>query len=358
MKQTNIIFLIFLALLSCGSPKNTVKKLQLTTYPARLELFVNQETDPYSIHVEYTLEIPQGFVSPKSRLVYIPRILAPGHNYDLTPIVVNGEKFRKKNSSLQIPGQSIPDLSKAREIKATGKNMQIKIDETVPFQLWMSQARFIAIAVLQERNSNRISIQTLAESIVYLPLGPGPVRVKYVKKEVSVPEKAVYRFLYPANVSYLRPELSDNLSQLNQMGNLLLQISHDPHYRLDRIVITGIGSPDGSPSYNERLANKRANNFLRYLESGYGPFNKSIEVKTVAQDWQGLRQLVEQSDLSDKTAVLSILDSKRNEVQRIAALQQLPEYKYLLSRIYPQLQQTVCEVFYTVQEIRDVPVPE
>lgn len=358
MKQTNIIFLIFLTLLSCGSPKNTVKKLQLTTYPAQLELFVNQKTDPYSIHVEYTLDIPEGFVSPKSRLIYIPRILAPGHSYDLTPVIVDGKKFRNKKVFLQIPGQNIPDLSKARKIKATGKNMQIKIDETVPFQLWMAQARFIATAVLQERNSNRISTQTLAKGIVYLPLGPGPVRVKYVKREVSVPEKAVYRFLYPANVSHLRPELSDNLSHLNQLGNLLLQISHDPRYQLDRIVITGIGSPDGSQSYNEKLANKRANNFLRYLESGYGPFNKSVEVKTVAQDWQGLQQLVEQSDLPDKTAVLSILNSKRDEAQRIAALQRLPEYKYLLSRIYPQLQQTVCEVFYTVREIQTVPVPE
>ena len=168
----------------------------------------------------------------------------------------------------------------------------------------------------------------------------------------------IFYFRYPVNVSFLYPDLSDNLEQLNKLGDLLLQIKHSPSQTLDRIVITGMSSPDGSLAYNERLSMKRANNFLQYLENTSGPFNIRIEVRTEPQDWQGFLKLVEKSDIPDKKAVLSILNSDRTAQQKNKALQQLPHYKYLLEHIYPQLQQTSCSVYYTTTMIKTIPVPE
>ena len=300
------------------------------------------------------MNIPQGFIGDKQRLIYIPRFTTPEHEYLLQPLVITGEKFREKDSRTQLPEEDQTALAKARKIQYTRKAMQIKINEDVPFQLWMPQARLTATSVLQSRKSEQTFTQILAEGIVYLPLGPGPVKVKYVKKEVSIEKNTDFRFLYPANVSYLRPEFSDNSSQLKKMNNFLQQISNNPDYKIEQIVITSYCSPDGSYTYNQRLANKRVLNFIHDL----GFPDMKIEFKTVPYDWQGLAAAVEKSNLSDKTTVLSIIRSNRNDIQRISALRQSHNYHYLLTYIYPRLQRTVCDIQYTIKEMQTVPVPE
>lgn len=359
MKTIYYLFLIFtFSLFACGSIKEKSGKSPLTISPVHPELFVNQKTDPYTIRVKYTLNIPADFLSAKDRLVYVPRIIAPGHEYALKPLVVSGSKFRKKHRKLGENSLPSVNISEGRKFQWIERNMQIEIDEVVPFQLWMTQAKLLGTAIVETRHTVKTFTQTVANGIVYIPLGPGPVRVKYVEKEIPVSQEMIFYFRYPVNVSFLYPDLSDNLEQLNKLGDLLLQIKHSPSQTLDRIVITGMSSPDGSLAYNERLSMKRANNFLQYLENTSGPFNIRIEVRTEPQDWQGFLKLVEESDIPDKKAVLSILNSDRTAQQKNKALQQLPHYKYLFEHIYPQLQQTSCSVYYTTTMIKTIPVPE
>lgn len=358
MKRTGIIFFFFLVTIACSSPKITSRKMQLTTQPAKPELFVKEGTGPYTIPVNYILNIPENYIPPKGRLIYIPRFAGPDNEYFLRPVIVEGTRFREQKASLQLPGRSLPDLSGARVLRAGKGAMQVKIEQTVPFELWMPKARFVATVILQQGREYRISENILADGIVYMPLAPGPVRVKYVEKEIPVQRTSVFRILYPVNVSYLRTGLADNDSQLEQIGKLMSEILHNPAYRLDRIVITGTCSPDGSLAYNERLAGKRAGNFMHYLESGYGPFHKPVEVRTIARDWQGFEKLVRESDIPDKQSVLAVLGNRQNESRQLAEIRHLSVYPYLVGHIFPRLQQTVCEIQYTVKEIQTVPIPE
>lgn len=359
MKIVYYLFLICVfSFFSCGSIKEKEKKHPLTTSPVHPELFVNQKTDPYTIRIKYTLNIPADFISEKSCLVYIPRVSATGHDYALRPLIVSGNKFKPKRRALQLPGLPDVDLSSGRRIQLTSGNMQIEIDEVIPFQLWMTQAKLIATTIVETPHTMQTSTQIVSNGIVYVPLGPGPVRVRYVKKEIPLAQEATFYFHYPVNVSFLYPDLSDNLEQLNKMGDLLLQIKNSPSQKLDRIVITGMSSPDGPLAYNERLSIKRADNFLNYLESTSGPFNIRIEIKTEPQDWEGFSEMVKKSDFPDKAAVLAILDSNRTPQQKNRALQQLPHYKYLLKNIYPQLQRTSCTIYYTTTTVKTVPEPE
>lgn len=359
MKMTYYLFLIVtFSLFACGSVKEKSGKYPLTISPAHPELFVNQKTDPYTIRVKYTLNIPADYISAKDRLIYVPRITAPGHEYTLKPLIISGSKFRNKHQAIQKIGLSSADISESRRFRWVPGAMQVEIDEVVPFQLWMAQAKVWGTVIVENRHTVRTFTQAVADGIVYIPLGPGPVRVKYVEKEIPVSQEAIFYFRYPVNASFLYPDLSDNLEQLNKMGDLLLQIKHSSSQKLDRIVITGMSSPDGSPAYNEKLSMKRADNFLQYLENTSGPFHIRIEVRTEPQDWQGFLELVEKSDIPGKKAVLAILNSERTARQKNKALQQLPHYKYLLEHIYPQLQQTSCAVYYTTTTVKTVPEPE
>ena len=92
MKKTIGILLGCLCILLLESGvKRIEKKPALTITPSRLQLFVDQHTDPYTIKIVYTLNIPHGFIPSCARMVYQPYFLSAGHRYDLTPLVVSGK---------------------------------------------------------------------------------------------------------------------------------------------------------------------------------------------------------------------------------------------------------------------------
>lgn len=356
MKRIGIILAVFLLWAGFVFAKGTDRKLHLTTTPEKPELFVNQKTDPYTIRVEYTLNIPAGFVPDRGRLIYVPRFVAPGQEYSLSPVVITGKKFKDKWEDPSI--RKKVDFTGAKRIESNGAYMRVKINQVIPFQLWMTQSRFGAMVIVQDRKKAVTYNQALAEGVIYIPLGPGPALVKYVKKEVPVSKVEEFHFHYPVNVSYIRPNVGDNLEQLNALSNLLLRLDNVPDMRLEHIELLGIGSPNGSLAYNEKLAMKRIQHLLDYLKEGSGWENGKMNTDIIAQDWDGLRKEVENSDMPGKREVLQILTSSGNDARRLQLLQKSPQYSYLVKHIFPQLQQTVCKVYYTVTEVKTVPVPE
>lgn len=358
MKSICILIFSLLFLYSFGSNKNTAKEPTVSTTPAKLELFVNQNTDPYTIPVNYILNIPSPCVPPKGYLLYIPYFVNDPYEYFLQPIIIYGKDFRDKNKPLKIPGEFYIDLSQIRSFEIQEENLQIKIRDTVPFQLWMPQAKLKAAIVCEDRQKEYSSTLILADGMVYLPEGPGPVRVKYVKKETDINKQADFHILYPANVSFVHTETGDNLQQLEQMKKLLKQISQNPGAKLKQIILTGCCSPDGSFSYNKRLALKRADNLFSYLQKSAPNIMEYVKIETIPQDWQGLQTLIEQADIKNKNTILNILNKPSSGKLKQTALRELPNYNYLINRIYPQLQQTHCIIYYTIKETQTVPEPE
>lgn len=358
MRRIGIIFFSLLALCSYGNNRGPEKEPLITTVPEKLQLFVNQKTDPYTIPVNYTLNIPVHTIPSKGYLLYVPYFTNEQYEYLLQPIIVYGKDFQDKNKPLKIPGQSSIDLTKIRSFESKEEDLQITVRDTVPFQLWMAQSQLIVTIVSEDKQKEKFSTLILAEGVSYLPEGPGPVRVRYVEKKVNVCKEADFHVIYPTNVSFVNTEKSENRNQLDQLKKFLNQLSHNPEDTLKQIIITGYCSPDGSLSYNERLARKRANNFLPYLEKSLPHPMQYVKIKTVARDWQGFQKLIEQTDIKNKAAILNLLNKPLNDRQKCTALRNLPGYSYLLNQIYPQLQQTRCVIYYTTKELKTVPEPE
>lgn len=114
---------------------------------------------------------------------------------------------------------------------------------------------------------------------------------------------------YPTGYSGVNALFSENAAELAKTDRLLLPLLNNPRIRIRRILITGYSSPDGIYQDNEQLAKKRAQEFVRYLCSAY-PLPAGITMRTawVAEDWQGLRQYLEQSDIPFGNRALHIID--------------------------------------------------
>lgn len=363
MRHLNILLLLLLlpllVLQACGGFKRVEKKQQLTTSPNAIELMVDQKTNPYTIPVDYTLNIPKHYVPSCARLIYSPRLSAGTQEYTMTPLVITGKDYARqadRERSLRHTEEEYPD---ALHFLADGDSLQIHIQETIPFQLWMPKARLTASVALEACNrQNELYEMSIAGNVIYLPHGPGPVKVKYIQKEIAKKEEGFARFYYPVNGYRVDPALQNNQIQLDDMLRLLRKVKSDSLIRLSRIVITGICSPDGPYLYNKNLARERAG-FIRQYLINHARINPAlVEARYIAEDWEGLRRLVSESTEPGIERALPIIDGSYTDNQREVLLKRLPQYSYMLRNLFPQLRKVVYEIYYTRLEKIEEVVPE
>ena len=176
-------------------------------------------------------------------------------------------------------------------------------------------------------------------------MGPGPVRVKYAKERVMVQKVSEFEFFFPSGQYIFNREYDGNASSMKRMMKLVDSFRSDSTMRLEKLVIAGSSSPIGTATFNASLAEQRAEQMKQRLVE-----RKQMEAQ--------LRQLVEQSKLPDKAAVLRILDTTKDAAQRKASLKQLPQYEYLRINLYPDLQEVRCIFYYTQKEEITKVIPE
>ncbi|MFR4046084.1 MAG: hypothetical protein ACLUN1_11590 [Odoribacter splanchnicus] len=145
---------------------------------------------------------------------------------------------------------------------------------------------------------------------------------------------------------------------MKRMMKLVDSFRSDSTMRLEKLVIAGSSSPIGTATFNASLAEQRAEQMKQRLVERKQMEAQEIELEYIGENWAGLRQLVEQSKLPDKAAVLRILDTTKDAAQRKASLKQLPQYEYLRINLYPDLQEVRCIFYYTQKEEITKVIPE
>lgn len=346
---------------SYGKPDRFPRKQHVTTTPAKLQLFVDQKTDPYTIKITYTLNIPPDYIRSCARLVYQPYFMAPEHRYNLTPVIIRGKRNIREERRLRELSAGQPDYPDAIYLEnKKGDGMKIKLSQTVPFETWMTKSKLRADVILESCDREKhMEVLTLADGVIWYPLGPGPALVKYVKQMEEVPAVSSSYFLYPdGEVAYNR-DYSDNARRMHEMMGVLDSLRTNKDRQLQKIVVTGYSSPTGSWEVNEKIARSRAGLLKDRLVQRFRLSPSKIEVKTVPYDWQGLKQLVlDDPAVSDKQEIMQILDGKYSDQERKSLLMKLPRYRYMQEHLFPLLRKVGCQIFYTQKKevIKVVPL--
>jgi outer membrane protein OmpA-like peptidoglycan-associated protein len=119
------------------------------------------------------------------------------------------------------------------------------------------------------------------------------------------------------------------------------------------IDVTGYGTPIGDAKKNERDALMRALALKEYLyESGIAA-NAVLSVWWVAEDWETVAKLVQQSEMPLKTAVLDIIRNVEIAQGREKELKNLSHgypYEYLRSEIFPRVRRVEYTIAYYVPD--------
>lgn len=156
----------------------------------------------------------------------------------------------------------------------------------------------------------------------------------------------------------LLPEFHDNHCSLERIADSLRTSYSDSVYRLQRILVVGGASPEGSVKINRMLSEKRAEVLFNHL-SRYGSLPDSLKSTFfIGRDWKGLARLVESDDevpFRDETLTLlreiaddeRIDDTSNNEnLRRLQQLRGGVPYSYLYKNIFPMLRASRLYLWY------------
>lgn len=175
-------------------------------------------------------------------------------------------------------------------------------------------------------------------------------RAETIKERTAT---ATVRITYPVNHWKVYPAFGVNTTELARVDNILSPVATDTAtYRVLGASITGYASPEDTYEHNMTLSEQRSGGMRDYLQDRYGfPVGK-IAVQGKGEDWNGLREAVEQSDMAAKEAVLTIIDSYDvfdGREKRLMDLQGGDPYTYMLHTLFPPLRRLEMQIDYRVR---------
>ncbi len=180
---------------------------------------------------------------------------------------------------------------------------------------------------------------------------------------VFAPEHSDYEVHYKINSSRLNSMVKGTTSEMASLKAFIDLVKQDPSLRINSYIVTGYSSPDGSHDANEKLAQKRAQDFKAVLDKYFGEaMGREVEVDWVATNWEGCHHLVENSNIPNKSAVLSILSSSISQAEKERRIMALPaSWSYMKRDILPELRRVELAINYDMgmlvqQQVRLVPV--
>lgn len=129
-------------------------------------------------------------------------------------------------------------------------------------------------------------------------------------------------------------------AEMKEVENMIKNTKEEERRELEGINMVSTASPEGAVSLNERLAAGREKSSSNYLQNFLkrAKMEGTITPEQIAEDWEGFRTLVQNSDIQDKQLVLNVLGRISNPDQREAEIKNLSAaYKELAEDILPQL---------------------
>ena len=130
---------------------------------------------------------------------------------------------------------------------------------------------------------------------------------------------------------------------------------------IERVTIHGYASPEGTYEHNTWLAENRAATLSNHIQKLYKFKPGVIGSTSTPEDWAGLREYVDKSQIAERTEILSIIDSQMDpDAKNERIKKQFPErYRQLLADVYPGLRHSDYVIQYsirpyTLEESREV----
>lgn len=314
-----------------------------------------------SLYLTFQLTLDAQLVPTCSSMIFEPRLEdEEGNNAIVFPYIqVNGEvRARLNRRWFSLCSQQWLESYQRPYLQINihkYKGEQLPYAFHVPYQPWMDQATLILHQEIIDCGGKAYQYTYKLDSKVTLQPRE-PYQVRPLMAMVTPPDEVKTRnrqgsaFLdFQVNRSVILPDFRRNPVELGKINEAMTDVVADTDAQITGLFIEGYASPEGSYTNNERLARERATALKDYLRNRYMMNEEMFTVRYTAEDWEGLKALVENSDLPQKERVISIIDSSDEPDRKERNLKKLAVYNRLLKDFFPDLRRVEYQIDYTVR---------
>lgn len=302
--------------------------------------------------LHFNVEAPRQAVRSDYHLVLTPQLCGEADTLSLQPFVLYGHRnLRRERQQALLKSETW-----SSRLTMTNDD-RLAYSDTLAYQPWMSAPGCTLRLLVQEEgccNVNELPPLSLADLELQEEFRPmlaevapatssvGNARTKYLFLRQLGTDSLAARGVsvrFRVDKIELDPEFSSNKQNLQQIIEAVNLVRTDPRTAIEQISITGYASPEGTLKRNQYLSENRALALKEYIKRELNVPDEQFTLTAGGEDWQGLRQLVVESDMRYKQEVLDVID-RVPEAQRKARLRELAggrPYQSMLDVLYPQL---------------------
>lgn len=331
--STLLVGASLIAFTSCDGLGKMLKKQK--------EIVYNVSPNPIEMHGDSIQFSANGKFNPKLFakkvvMTITPTIKYNGGEKELKPITLVGDKAIGS-------GQKI-SYNKGGSFNYTS--------EKIPYEPGMKSAKVVLKAKGQVKSKVKdFNPVEIADGTIITPLlvrhdeKPLFAKDNFVK---TTPANQTTHIYYVINRYDVRPSEMKSEEMKNFLNNSSNYLASQ-WYNIKGIEVSAFASPDGETSKNENLAKDRANSAIKAMIDEFKKINKDknnkfgkekdqYKIITTREDWEGFKELVQQSNLADKDIIIRVLsmypdpDQRRKEIKNLSKT-----YIELAEKILPKL---------------------
>lgn len=311
-----------------------------------------------SLVMAFDMVIPALSVKSRQSLVVIPAVKdTDGNSHTYGYVQLNGKnrsKSLKRTAALKKQAH-ITEYPLIEETICGCLGQVIHYSQVVPYESWMDKGYLMRTErLLGCAKSSMDSEHDFGIWVETAPRPPAIPPVNYIAPKPIVKERDVsgkaYLDFHKAKHT-IDPSYRNNPQELLRIMEIVNKTNLDKDIVLHGLYITGYASPEGNATYNQQLANRRANSLSEYVQRMSGIPVEKFTVQAIGEDWKGLREMVEAGDMIQRDKVLAIIDNDADLDRKEQQLKALgAPYHYLLSEVFPALRRVEYSISYTVKD--------
>lgn len=365
MKIQYILSTLFL-LLSIGTmaqKKEHSGQMQITP------LVLEQKGD--SLYLKLNIDIDGVNVASRRSISLIPSLVTPDNHFNFPTVEIKG----RENYNVHMREMALMSKQQAEVYIQTAPyailkgftakdSRKVEYYKVIKYDPWMADAKLNMYEDLcgcgntprRMGDMNLAEKVTLEKTTIIEPYSITPY-FAYIQPEAEAVKKREVvgeAFLdFVVNKIDIRPDYMNNPRELKKITDLITEVKNDPSITVLAINVDGFASPEGGYAYNKYLSEGRAKALVNYLIPKFNFPEKLYQVHFGGENWTGLKEMVQKSEITQKEGILAILnDEKITDEQRKNALKRFAggsPYAFMLKEWYPQLRKASCKLEFEVK---------
>ncbi len=303
------------------------------------------ELTPSTFTVSMDLNLTDLKMKSSRRIVLTPMVKGEGGNMEfMNQIVING---RRQDIEYKRKGHRKYDEDIVEVRRKNNTEQTVHYTAVLPSESWMQNCDVVIDEDLcgcgDILGNEKIPVWSMRTPVVAFE------RPEAAPKTYELKGSAYIDF--PVDKITLYPEYHRNPAELQKIVGTIDKVQEDKNVTINHIDICGFASPESPYKHNDYLAENRAKTLKDYVRNIVQLDDNLFSVSHVAENWEGLRDFVEKSELEHKAEILALIDEDIDPDKKEAEIKRTypQEYRYLLDNCYPYLRKSDYTITYTVR---------